>query len=157
MASIVRNLIEYSGLADYLPSDAVAFKQFNVEENLCLPCQKPDIEQIVKVMAEVVIKSTRVIKTPKAISLEGQKLTGWKLIIEGEVKQKIEYVADEPEQSVHAAHFNVPFSTFIVLPEHFKIGTPIDVTGYIEDIFVQQLNKRCMFKNITILLDAEFC
>lgn len=157
MANIVRNLIEYSGLADYLPSDAVAFKQFSVEETLCIPCQKPDIEQIVKVMADVSIKSTRIIKTPKAVSLEGQRLTGWKLLIEGELNQKIEYVADVTEQSVHAAHFNVPFSTFIVLPETFKIGTPISVLAYIEDIFVQQLNKRCMFKNVTILIDAEFC
>lgn len=155
MGSFVSNLIEYSGIADNLPVNPTAFKQFSVQETMCLPAAKPDIEQIIKVMAEVVITSTRVIKTPKATSLEGQILTGYKLIVEGEVRQKVEYVADEPTQSVHAAHFNMPFSTFIILPEDFEIGTPLVVTGYIEDIFAQQIDKRCIFKNITVLVTAE--
>jgi hypothetical protein len=155
MANFVNNLIEYAGIADVLPCAPSAFKQFNVQENVCLPCAKPDIEQITKVMAEVVIICTRVIKTPVATSLEGQNLTGWKVIVEGEVRQKVEYVADEPTQSVHAAHFVMPFSTFVVLPECYQPGTPLVVTGYIEDIFAQQINKRCIFKNITILVTAE--
>ena len=157
MASIVKNLIEYAGLADPLPTlpTPSSFKQFSVMETVCLPHAKPDIEQIVKVMAEVVITNTHVIKTPISRSAEGQILTGFKLIVEGMVRQKIEYVADVPEQAVHAAHFDVPFSTFIVLPPGYVIGTPITVTGYIEDIFAQQVSKRCIFKNITILLVAE--
>lgn len=156
MNSMVKNLIEYSGLADTLPENPTAFKQFSVQETLCLPDAKPDIEQIVKVVAQVVITSTKVIRTPVGESLEGQILTGYKLIVEGEIRQKIEYVADEPTQSVHAAHFNMPFSTFIVLPGTFSIGTPIIVTGYIEDIFAEMIDKRCIFKNVTLLLDASF-
>lgn len=68
--------------------------------------------------------------------------------------QKIEYVADEPTQSVHAAHFDIPFSTFIVLPATFVIGSRVQVDAYIEDVFAQQTSKRCIFKNITLLLDA---
>lgn len=131
------------------------FKQFSVQETLEIPCAKPDVEQIVKVMAEVLIISTRVIKTPKATSAEGQILTGFKLIVEGEISQKIEYVADEPTQSVHAAHFHIPFSTFIVLPEDFTVGTYLTVTGYIEDIYALLVDKRTIFKNVTILIVAE--
>jgi hypothetical protein len=155
MAHYVCNLIEYAGIADVLPTAPHAFKQFTVQENVCIPEAKPDIEQITRVMAEVRITSTKVIKTPVATSLEGQILTGWKLIVEGEVNQKVEYVADEPTQSVHAAHFSVPFSTFIVLPATYVPGTPLHVTGYIEDIYAKQIGKRCIFKNITILAVAE--
>lgn len=160
MAHYVSNLIEYAGIADVLPTAPTAFKQFTVQENVCLPEAKPDIEQITRVMADIVIIHTKVIKTPgtcdaPVTSLEGQTLTGWKLIVEGEVRQKVEYVADEPTQSVHAAHFNVPFSTFIVLPCNFVPGTPVVVTPYIEDIFAKQIGKRCIFKNITILVTAE--
>lgn len=157
MSSVVKDLIEYSGLADPLPvlPATANFKQFSVQETLIIPTVKPDVEQVVKVMAEVVIISTRVIKTPVSTSAEGQKLTGFKLIVEGELNQKIEYVADEPTQSVHAAHFHVPFSTFIVLPATFVIGTPITVTGYIEDIYAQLLDKRTIFKNVTVLIVAE--
>jgi hypothetical protein len=156
MASIVENLIQISGLADDLPQNPTAFKQFTLQETLTVPAVKPDIEQIVKVVAEVVIISTKVIRTPQGVSLEGQNLTGLKLIIEGEVRQKIEYVACEPTQSVHAVHFDIPFSAFIVLPLGFPIGTPITVTGYLEDIYVEMLDCRTIFKNVTILLDAEF-
>jgi hypothetical protein len=154
MASFVNNLIEYAGIADSFPSHPTSFKQFTVQETLELPCAKPDIEQITRVMANVKITSTRVIKTPDATSAEGQILTGWKLIVEGELIQKVEYVADEPTQSVHAAHFSVPFSTFIVLPKTFTQGSIVNVVPYIEDIYAQQIGKRCIFKNVTIFLNA---
>jgi len=156
MASYVRGLIEYSGVADTLPTTPIAFKQISVQENFEIPCAKPDIEQIIRVVAEVKITSTKIIQTPVATSLEGQVLSGWKLIVEGEVCQKIEYVADEPTQSVHAAHVCIPFSSFIVLPGGWIPGTPVIVKGYIEDIFAKQVGKRKIFKNITILLNAEF-
>ncbi|MEA4961500.1 DUF3794 domain-containing protein [Lutispora sp.] len=160
MVNHVNDLIEYAGIADVFPHHPTAFKQFSVQETVCLPIAKPNIEQIIKVMAELAITSTRVIRTPgaaenPAVSLEGQRLTGWKLIVEGEVRQKIEYVADEPSQPVYAAHFNMPFCTFIVLGRDYAAGSPLIVTGYIEDIFAKQINKRCIFKNITILVTAE--
>ena len=161
MATTVKDLVEISGLADNFPVNPTTFKQLSVQETLCIPKVKPDCEQIVSVTAEIVITSTNVVKTPgsaalHAISYEGQTLTGHKLIVEGLLCQKVEYVADEPTQSVHAAHFNVPFSSFIVLPSNFVIGTPIKVTGYIEDIFIELLDKRTIFKNVTVLLDAKY-
>ncbi|WP_461204780.1 DUF3794 domain-containing protein [Clostridium sp. DL1XJH146] len=158
MASIVKHLIEYVGIVEYsqLPLDMTAFKQLTVEENLVIPSAKPDIEQIVRVMAEAIITSTKIIKTPRGTALEGQILTGRKIIIEGILNQKIEYVADEATQPVHAAHFKVPFSTFIVLPEDFEDGTVVTIIPYIEDIFVKQTDKRNIFKNVTLLLHAVY-
>lgn len=158
MNSVIRNFVEIVGInTDCIPEDITAFKQFNVEETVCVPVRKPDIEQVLKVIADAVITSTRVIKTPIGTSLEGQVLTGWKLVVEGEIKQKVQYVADFPDQPSHAADFDVPFSTFVVLPDDFVVGTPITVTPFIEDIFVEQLDKRCIFKNVTMLLTVEFC
>ena len=45
---------------------------------------------------------------------EGTCLTGRKLIIEGTLKQKVVYTAELSEQSVHSAHFEVPFIAFII-------------------------------------------
>lgn len=45
---------------------------------------------------------------------EGTCLTGRKLIIEGELNQKIVYTADVDIQSVHSAHYEVPFIAFII-------------------------------------------
>lgn len=158
MSSIVNNLIEYVGLVDLndLPTEMESFKQLTVQENLTIPAAKPDIEQIIRVMAEASITSTKIIETPIGKSIEGQILTGRKIIIEGMLNQKIEYVADEPTQSVHAAHFKIPFSTFIVLPENFDVGTVVTIVPYIEDIFAKQLDKRNIFKNVTFLLHAIY-
>jgi hypothetical protein len=134
-----------------MPKTVSVFKQLTVSERLELPEEKPDIEQIIKIIAQVEITSTRVIRTPVGQSLEGQILSGFKLIVEGEVIQKIEYVADECSQAVHAAHFETPFTTFIVLPASYCIGAPVPVTPYMEDISIELVDKRSIFKNITIL------
>lgn len=45
---------------------------------------------------------------------EGTCLTGRKLIVEGVLKQKVVYTADVDVQSVHSAHYEIPFSAFII-------------------------------------------
>ena len=154
MASVISNLIEMHGIADMFPVCSKAFKQFQVQETLCIPPQKPDMEQILSVHARIEITKTTVIETSCGISFEGQVLTGKKLVIEGKLHQKIEYVADEPLQSVHAAHFVIPFSSFIVLGEHYNCNSDYEVAGYIEDIYIRQVGKRKMFKNVMIFLHA---
>lgn len=133
-----------------------SFKQLSVDETVKIPCLKPDAQQILDTLVDIVIFNTKVIETIKATSLEGQILTGFKLIIEGKLNQKVEYVSDDPQQSVHAAHFIVPFSTFIVLPEEFDPNTTIQIEPFIEDIFTKLIDKRTIFKNITFRLLAKF-
>lgn len=132
-----------------------SFKQLSIDENVTIPPQKPNAEDILNTLVDVVILETRVIKTLIGTSEEGQILTGYKLIIEGMLHQKVEYIADEPTQTVHAAEFKVPFSSFIILPEDFIEDSTINVNAYIEDIYVKLLDKRNIFKNITLRLEAE--
>lgn len=131
------------------------FKQLSVDENLTIPPQKPDAEDILNTIVDVVIGETRVIKTMQGISEEGQVLTGYKLIIEGILHQKVEYVADESSQTVHTAEFNVPFSSFIILHENFVEGSVTNVAAYVEDVYVKLLDKRNIFKNVTLRLEAD--
>jgi hypothetical protein len=155
MSQIIKNLIEYSGIATHLPESPCAFQELDIQEHLEIPMHKPESEQIIRIMADIQIDCTKVIRTPVAKSIEGQSLSGWKLIVEGELKQKVEYVANEPTQSVHAAHFNTPFSSYIILSPDFDCNTVVNVTGYIEDIFAIQIDNRKIFKNVSILLDAS--
>ena len=154
MANVVRDLIEYKGIANCIPQSPRVFKEIHVEEMFEIPEQKPNIEQIIKVEVNPRIKSVKLIKTVKGISMEGQKLTGLKLIVEGELKQRIQYVADVVEQNVHAMNKTMLFSTFIILPEDFCEDRIINVVPYIEDISALQIDRRNIYKNITMLLDA---
>lgn len=133
-----------------------SFKQLSVDETVKIPPQKPDAEQIIQVLVDIDIINTRVIRTIKGTSVGGQNLTGYKLVIEGKLNQKVEYVADLCDQSVHAAHFRVPFSTFIVLPEDFDEDSTIEVEPFIEDIYYKLVDKRTVFKNVTFRLLAKF-
>lgn len=120
---------------------------------------------------------------------EGTCLTGRKLIIEGTLKQKVVYTAEVSTQSVHSAHYEVPFIAFIIpyakfegleYQENIEVYDPETnssklINGYIlsgnnnivvdlceefniekciEDIYVYALDKRKVFKNVTVFLKA---
>ena len=159
MASIVRDLVEIVGIADAFPTAPTAFTQISVMETLIIPAAKPDVEQILKILIEAKITSTRIVATPIGTAVGGLKLTGTKLIVEGILRQKMTYVANVPDQAVHAAEFNLPFSTFMVLPTLTIPVTPglvnqIQVEPFIEDVYVNWENPRTILTNVTLFLNA---
>lgn len=137
---------------------ANAWTEISVPEILTVPSCKPDIEAVDKVYISAKITSTKLIETPTSLvdNEEGLKLTGKKLLVDGFLCETIIYTADEPEQSTHAAHFNIPFCAFIVVSGTVDVETAkFCVTPCIEDVFVTVLNKRTLFKNVTLFLDAK--
>ncbi len=157
MANIQRDLIEYSGI-DLCPvKNKKNFTQFNLEEVFCIPTQKPDIEQISKVWVEGEINCKELVKTPVGESVEGQILTGYKLLVCGEISLKVQYVACEPTQTVHTAHTKFPFCTYVVLPADTNKNSIIKPSVVIEDIFSEQLDERCIYNNITLMLLVDIC
>lgn len=159
MASVLRNMIEIVGIADQFPTAPTTFTEIAIAETFKLPDAKPDIEQITKVTVDAVITSTNVVATPIGTAVGGSILTGAKLIIEGKLRQKIEYVANEPTQSVHAAEFETPFSTFVVIPLPTLPITPqlalkYPVEAFIEDVYINQIDARTIFKNVTVFLNV---
>ncbi|UWD50445.1 DUF3794 domain-containing protein [Clostridioides difficile] len=151
--------------------DTDKWTEFFVPEIVDIPSQKPDIEDIVEVHSCVDIISQRVIKTPlvNGYTPVGQSpiagedisngectnLTGRKLIIEGILKQKIIYTAAVDEQSIHSAHFNIPFSVFIIIDKDTPLYQQFKITSYIEDIYACALSERSVFKNTTIFIKAS--
>ncbi|TYQ18280.1 UNVERIFIED_CONTAM: uncharacterized protein DUF3794 [Acetivibrio alkalicellulosi] len=145
------------------------WKQMYISEKLTIPSNKPDIEQINSVDISVSIIRKKVIKTPTIPipNIEGKLLSGRKLIIEGQLCQKIVYTADIPDQPVHSVHFYVPFSSFIVVPEEvtFEVQNGQDITrdsldvnyevnSCVEDVSACILDNRSILKQVTLLLYA---
>jgi hypothetical protein len=163
-------LVQGIGVTTYenLPANPLYFTQLAIPETVCLPAAKPDIEELLSVAVDTNIISTRLVKTAIGTSVEGQVLSGYKLIIEVRLRQKVKYIANEPTQSVHAAHFEkVLSSIFIVVPATVVIGTQtfaieelfkqnrLVVTPYIEDVYAVARDERCIFKNITMLVNVK--
>lgn len=165
MGSTVKNLVEGIGIATSFPKDPKYFTQLSIPETLTIPSPKPDMEQLLSVTVDTVIESIKLIDTPVALSNEGQHLSGCKLVIEIKLREKIKYVADEPTQTVHAAHFeNVLKSVFVIVPcevngqstKNLLSKNKVIVTPYIEDIYAEMTDKRTIFKNVTLFIDVKF-
>lgn len=159
MSSVVKNLIKYEGIKPCinLSGNPKNYKQTNLDGMQNIPDCKLDIEQIVKVWGKINIEHHEVIETPIGTSIEGQHLTGSKMLIVGDVKLKIEYVACDEDRGVHSAHIIVPFCEYIVLPEGGCHNYYMYPESYIEDISVNLLDPRTFFYNIMILFVAKVC
>ena len=157
---INKDLIDIVGLCDpesiNLEFPNNLWTQISVPENLIIPEQKPDIEQInsVKIRAKILKKKIIVTPDSNGENEEGKKVTGRKLIIEGELIQAVTYTADVPQQTLHTAHFIVPFSAFIVLPSDAELDDNYEINVCIEDVFIKSFCPRQIFKNVTLFLQA---
>ncbi|MGL4992073.1 MAG: SPOCS domain-containing protein [Sarcina sp.] len=157
MAKILRDLIEYNNINQTCLENIENFKQTNLDCVFCIPVKKPNIEQITKVWVDTCIKCEKLVKTPVGISLEGQRVTGYKYLIEGSMYLKIEYVALDNEQSLHTADTEVPFCSYVVLPENFNKNALITPNILIEDINSTQMDSRCIYNNITFISIVDIC
>ena len=164
MGNKVFNMIEYQGISDFFPDNPTTFTQITVCSDLCIPSFKPNIQRVTKITSSVSISDYKVIKTPIATSLEGQNLTGSKLIVHGTIRYVVVYIADDSCQSLYSSTFQVPFCTYVVLPEYFLASTPIDIVPYIEDVYVDNFClegavdiKRIISICASLFIDIKFC
>lgn len=66
-------------------------------------------------------------------NVEGSRLSGRKLVIEGRLIQKVVYTALVDVQSVHSASFEMPFSAFIIVYPKFENITPMENAVVVTD------------------------
>lgn len=148
-----------------LPVESLYFKEEMVCEILSIPAQKPDMERLLDVLVWPEVVNTNLIETPKGRSFEGQYLSGAKLVVEVNLKEKVTYVANEPTQSVHAAHYETLKSIFVILPEYigdkklcdlFRANRVI-VSAYIEESCARMLDARTIHKCVMLFVDVKVC
>ena len=145
------NKIKTSILNLNLPS----FKEFSIEENIMLPEIKEDISSVENINTDINIKNYHVIKTPIAKSNEGSVLSGYKLIIYGNLSQVIRYSAKKSNAPIHSFEYEIPFSTFIILPSDYKYQSKIQIEVKEQYTHFNLLNARMIFENVNILLIAK--
>lgn len=142
------------------PENPTMFTELTVTDTLVVPETKPPIEHLMSVSVEPIIHSTRIIRTPSGRSRDGLSLRGAKVVVEGIIKQTILYVADASNQPVHGFEGILPFSASIVVPSVID-GAPItgllpllQVTPFVEDVYVRLLSPRSVFKNVVLFLNV---
>ncbi len=91
-----------------LDADLLYFTEIIVCEELEIPQQKPDKEEITNVIMNIVVTDIQQI----TVDL-GDGIIRYKVAVTGTIKLGIEYSALVPDQQVHFAHFDIPFQGVI--------------------------------------------
>lgn len=157
MQKVRRNLIEYNGINSSSLGDIKNFNQINLDYNFQVSNDKPNIGSINKVWIDTQIDHTQVIETPIGISIEGQRATGYKLLVSGDINIRIEYISDDIFSSVHTVQGKFPICNYITLPQNYSFSSIVFPYICIEDIYCEILNERTVYNNITIILVADVC
>ncbi|MGL4106580.1 hypothetical protein [Clostridium sp. LP20] len=115
----------------------------------------PAIDETESITATAEITDYHLINTIKGTSNEGQILTGYKLVIQGVMKEVAEYTTNELDRAVYSITGYIPFSTFIVLPDNFRAGNKVSIDYSIEDTSCKKKDEDCIYSNINFLLIAK--
>ncbi|MDD4238743.1 MAG: DUF3794 domain-containing protein [Desulfotomaculaceae bacterium] len=112
-------------------------KQIIVSDVFEVPEEKPEVEKILKVKAEAVITDKRLVSN--------------KVIVDGEVRLQILYVAFEPQQSVHDLHHTIKFSAFIEVPDA-QPGMNVHVIADVETADVEPVVDPALRADVIVKL-----
>lgn len=139
------------------------FKQLNIYQNLHINNKNLDISNIENTSPNVEVYSTKIIDSKvtesiKGTSLEGQHLSGKNLIIVGNTNMSlILECTSKGKKSKNIKkreiiNFNMPFSTFIVIPDDICKTKTIDLRYLIEDINIAKVSKNQVLVSLTMLI-----
>lgn len=128
---------------DYYPcyKDIIQTKQNMQNIDVFIPCEKPDIESIEEVKVNICIVKCKTIDT----------ILGKKIILNGIIKIKIIYTANNCEQSLHSAHWDIPFCDFILLDNICNCDdlNNLDLFAGLEDVCIN--NNDFRYINLSVL------
>ncbi|KUK52731.1 MAG: hypothetical protein XD78_1771 [Desulfotomaculum sp. 46_296] len=130
------------------------FDELAINHNLTIPDNKPPMERLLGYKVEYEIIKAEVIATP-LVTDDNPPLPVRKVIIDGLAKISVKYVADVPDQQVHGAHFDEPFSTLLEWPGGPAPGSPICVDVLEEHVQIHMLDDRHLSKIIVIQLNIS--
>lgn len=131
------------------------FKQISVQEYLMIPNGNIDIESINSISGYVEGVKCHTIKTMKTTSLEGQILSGNKIIIYGTLKIVVQYTACDYSQSVHSVKYNIPFTTFVVLSSNYITSNKVEIDARVENIDHNVVSCKKFFVNASIFINIK--
>ena len=153
--TVVRNLVEYYGITDYLPDENVNFTQINIEDEVSPTINNIFLKEVCKVYCRANINKVKILNTLQGQSLEGVNLTGKKALVAGEASYKIEFIANNEINSIHTINHSVPFATSVVIPNYIMEEHLINPEVFIEDVNVSQLDNNLIYLSSLLLIAIE--
>lgn len=115
---------------------------------------KNEIEKIEPTIPDLQVITAKVIDTPEGTSLEGQVLSGKKLILVGDINLSliIAYSYTNCNEQNVVKKINIPFTTFIVIPKDICLGNVINLRYLIEDVTAVDLQENKIIVSVTFII-----
>lgn len=133
------------------------------EELIRLNKSLPNCKEIISFVIEPEIINERIVDTIKGVSIEGNNLTGKKLVVQIRLKQKVLYLADKSED-IYTLENEYYENGYVILPFEIEGSDPQRLLNFdylttkvklLEPNF-KILNSREIYKNISIYLESVF-
>lgn len=163
--------INYTGIAQTFPYSSKYFTETCFCDVFSLPESSRNLDTILTVKSQVKVVNTKLIETPIDISVEGQHLLGYKLIVELALVHKIIYLESPLIQyccvknpALSASLGDTLKSVFIILPcsvcgvDTCKLirRNSFTITPYIENISMQKIDTRNIYSTMDVFIDVNF-
>ncbi|MFI3209466.1 MAG: hypothetical protein R3Y64_00205 [Peptostreptococcaceae bacterium] len=156
MKSKSRKLIEYYGIDTCSSNEIKYFNQFNVDSIFFMNYRELNIYEITKFWASVDVIDYEIYKTPKGQSLEGQILTGNKVLVSCDLDLKFEYL-DVNDKRINTSYRKVPFFVDVCLPNNFSNSSKLKISVLIEDILAQKIDEEILYNNTSMIAIIDIC
>ena len=136
---------------DYYPDKcSIKNSKQNIKSiNLCIPCQKPDMESINDIKVSFCINSYKLLNT----------ILGPKILINITSKIKVIYTAKNIEQSLHSAHWNIDFCDFILLEDLCYDECNLCISNLfigLEDVCILYCDERAVEMSLLYIICINF-
>lgn len=162
MGNEENSFIKKIGLCKQLHKESKFFSFISSEEVILLPDYMPNIKKVLSIIVEPEIISKKCVSTLKGESSEGEYYSGKKMVVHFKLKQKILYVADVKEKTMHTYENEYFHSAAIVIPSIIEGSNPeillkfdyLQTQVYIHNIIIKKLNERTFFINMSLLIDT---
>ncbi|MGL4762159.1 MAG: hypothetical protein ACRCWG_11985 [Sarcina sp.] len=150
-----KNLIEYIGLSKYFPNNLKIFKKATLKAPITLLDTEPSVNQITKVFLEIQLIETVLIDTATGHSLDGNILTGKKLICYALANYKIYYISNEKPQTIQFYNSKLPIVESIVVPTTYKQECNIATSIFVDDILCQSSSEKDLFLYSSFVISCD--
>ncbi|MGL4655765.1 MAG: hypothetical protein ACRCWM_07775 [Sarcina sp.] len=138
----------------FLEGEIATFRNFTIDHDILLNDEDVWIGEVTDVIVVPKITKSYVVKTINNTSLGNESLTGYKLIIRGILEEKIEYIANTEEESVHMVIHEERFSTSIILPKQHDLNEEVNLDSIVHQVFHKVINDKQVQLSINLTVQG---
>lgn len=100
-----------------------------------------DIDEILSLNIGYTLDDNKIVKTGKGVSIEGEELTGIKLLSEGKFTVRIDYCGKN-DGCIYTFRETIDFNNSLNIPHEWGYNKKINQHIYIEDVNCEKINER---------------